>query len=353
MRSNFDKTGLKFTIKFISGIFLLYFFVSFSSQTIFDFLLSGQSQISGAGDENLALVIVPEIQEEPGPKPIVLGFVGDIMLDRGVNKIVSSYKGGDFDTVFNQSRMELSSLDLLFGNLEGPVSDKGRDLGGLYSFRMDPAVVDSLANASFDVLSFSNNHSGDWGEEALDDTVRRLRNAGIEVVGAGLSAEEAYAPIIVSVRNTEVGLLSFTESAGMYRGPKVALANEARIRSGVESLKENGNVDFIVVHFHFGDEYQSKPNDQQRKLARLAIDSGADLVVGTHPHVTQTVERYNGGLIAYSLGNFVFDQHFSEETMRGWLLKTYLSDGKLSEVEICDTRLNSLFQPVIFPCVSI
>lgn len=343
MKSSFDKEGFKFTVEFISWVFLLYVLVSFSSDLVFGNMDFGEAQAS---------IISSEISAEGKVSLITLGFVGDIMLDRGVESAVSSHGGNDFKFIFKRVETELNNLDFLFGNLEGPVSDKGVEQGALYSFRMRPPAIEGLLYAGFDILSLSNNHTGDWGEIALKDTIGRLKTAGIAVVGAGSSAEEAYAPVIIDIKGVKTAYLSFTESAGIYKGESVALATDAKVKESVEWLKRSDQADFIVVHFHFGDEYQDKPNERQNKLSRLAVDSGADLVVGSHPHVTQTVEKYKDGIIVYSLGNFVFDQYFSDETMRGWLLKTHLKNGKISLVEFCDVSINLLFQPVIIACKS-
>lgn len=103
----------------------------------------------------------------------------------------------------------------------------------------------------------------------------------------------------------------------------------------------------VIVSFHFGEEYQSKSNSIQKFWAKLAIDSGADLVIGHHPHVIQEIEKYKGKYIAYSLGNFVFDQGFSQETMRGLLLKVIIENGKIKEVIPIEIKINKFFQPEI------
>ncbi|MDO8569793.1 MAG: CapA family protein [bacterium] len=351
MEEKFDSTGFKFVVKFIGQFVLLYFMTSFLSGFVFGKIYEEREYVFEVDQENLATVRSPEVFLDKKLPPIILGFVGDIMLDRGVEDVTLSNGGGDFKFVFKRVEKELNNIDLLFGNLEGPISDKGSDLGALYSFRMNPNAVEGLLYAGFDVLSMANNHVGDWGEEAIGDSVSRLKNSGIETVGAGFSQEEAYQPVIVGVGGLKVAFLSFTESAGIYRGSNIALTTEAKVRESVASLKEANLADFIVVSFHFGDEYEKESNERQKKLSYAAVDSGADLVVGSHPHVTQDMEKYKEGYIFYSLGNFVFDQYFSDETMRGWLLKVFVeSDGEVSQLEVCDVFINSLFQPVILPC---
>lgn len=351
MDGEFDSMGFKFVVKFIGQFILLYFVTLFLSDFVFGQIYEDREYVSGVDQENLALVASQEVLLAKKSSSVVLGFVGDIMLDREVEDVVLSIGKGDFKFVFDRAEEKLNKLDLLSGNLEGPISDKGRDLGSLYSFRMNPEASSGLIYAGFDVLSMANNHAGDWGEDAIIDSISRLKDSGIETVGAGFSEEEAYQPTIVEVGELKIALLSFTESTGIYRGSNVALATEAKVRENVASLKEVHPADFIVVYFHFGDEYQKEPNERQKKLSRMAVDAGARLVVGSHPHVTQGMEKYKEGFIFYSLGNFVFDQYFSNETMRGGLLKVFVeSDGEVSNLELCDVFINNLFQPMVLPC---
>ncbi|OHA91090.1 MAG: hypothetical protein A2665_01330 [Candidatus Zambryskibacteria bacterium RIFCSPHIGHO2_01_FULL_46_30] len=350
MEVEFDRTGFKFVVRFAAQFTLIYFLVSFSSNLFFDNIYGDHGYALEVGKENLASVISHETSSADNPA-ITLGFVGDIMLDRGVWQVVSINGRGDFKFIFERSQEELNNLDLLFGNLEGPVSDKGRDLGALYSFRMNPDVIDALLYAGFSVLSLANNHAGDWGEEALRDSINRLGRAGISHVGAGLSAEEAYKPLVFDVDGFKVAILAFTESTGIYEGGNIALAREEKVRESIQSAQNTDIADFIVAYFHFGDEYQREPNERQRKLSYAAVDSGADLVIGSHSHVTQSAEKYKDSLIVYSLGNFVFDQYFSDETMRGWLLKVFIgSDGEVVGMKLCDVFINPLFQPVVLSC---
>lgn len=255
-----------------------------------------------------------------------LAFVGDIMLDRGVRgKVAKAEKGWDW---LFEGVSTLGKHDVLFGNLEGPVSLRGVDLKNLYSFRMTPEVLPALVRVGFDVLSVANNHIGDWGREALEDTLNNLDSAGLLAVGAGLRTEDVFQPTIIKKNGLTIGFLAASDVGPEWLQPKdgesgVSLAADPRFLEAVKQAA--GQTDFLVVSFHFGDEYQIEPNDRQKSLARAAIDAGARLVVGHHPHVRQPIERYGAGVIAYSLGNFIFDQNFSAETKRGSLLQAELS----------------------------
>ncbi|MFH0712297.1 MAG: CapA family protein [Candidatus Jorgensenbacteria bacterium] len=274
----------------------------------------------------------------PSPE-ISLIFVGDIILDRAVKSKVEKIGNGDFSYPFLKIADVLQGVDIAAGNLEGPISDKGENVGSIYSFRMPPEALRGLTFAGFDVLFLANNHIGDWGAEALADTVSNLENAGIAAVGAGRTSAEAYAPEILEVKGVKIAFLAFSD----FFVSGAALAEETAVTDAILGAKATADV--VVVAYHFGEEYLTEPNERQMTLARLAIDAGADLVIGSHPHVIQPLEVYNGKYIAYSLGNFVFDQNFSEETMTGGLLKVFLEGKDIVSVALHEVGINGDFQP--------
>lgn len=277
---------------------------------------------------------------------VSLLFAGDIMLDRGVEKSVIN-NGGDFSFLFQKAGF-IKEYDIAFGNLEGPVSDKGEDLNNLYSFRMSPETAEALKEAGFDVLSIANNHAGDWGEGAFKDTVFRLEKENILAVGGGINEPDAARPKTAEVNGLKIGFLGFSDVGPNWLR---ATRDKAGILIADESLgdviKEAAkNSDTLVVSFHFGEEYQKTHNKRQENLSRAAIDAGAKIVVGHHPHVTQDIEKYQEGIIAYSLGNFIFDQNFSEETMEGAALEVILSkNGEIKSTNMKTIKLNKYYQP--------
>ncbi len=280
---------------------------------------------------------------------ITLTFGGDIMLDRGVKFSVRKNFGGDYSKLFENLDIFRKS-DIAFANLEGPVSDKGTDLHNLYSFRMDPPVLDILKNAGFDLVLFANNHVGDWGKEAFDDSLERMNVTGLKYTGAGKTRAEAVQPVIQTVKGMKIGFLGFTDV-----GPNklavgentsgILLANDPDYEAIISNAKKQ--VDSLVVTFHWGIEYQQESSKRQQELAHKAIDAGADLIIGTHPHVSQEIETYRGGLIAYSLGNLIFDQNFSAATMQGMILQvTY--DARTKSFKRYDkyiVKFSPQFQP--------
>lgn len=281
-------------------------------------------------------------------RDITATFVGDIMLDRGVRYSVQKNFDGDYSHLFDKTDY-LKASDITFANLEGPVSDTGTDLKNLYSFRMEPQVLDVIRSAGFDVVSFANNHIGDWGRQAFEDSLNRITSAGISFVGAGKTKREAEQPIIKEIKGMKIGFIGFSDV-----GPKqmeasdatsgILLASDPRFTEIIKNAKKQ--VDVLVVSIHWGIEYQEH-NVHQTELAHQAIDAGANLVVGHHPHVVQAIETYHNGLIAYSLGNFIFDQAFSKETMQGMAL-TVTFDAKDKSIRKYDkytSKLSPFFQP--------
>lgn len=324
---------------------------------------------------------------KPAKDPIKMIFVGDVMLDRGVEYMVNKYGSDDWKFPFLKVADFLKTADVVFGNLEGPISDKGYRAGSIYSFESDPKVIDSLIYADFSIMSVANNHMFDYTRAALEDTLDRLKETGIAYVGAGSDLEEAITPKFLEVKGNKIAFLAYAdfnvaawEAAQDLSG--FAPLNEENLKNGIAAAKEAG-ADIIIVSFHFGEEYQETPNAKQKKWAYFAVDNGANLVIGHHPHVIQPIEEYmppsetgilggsleyenlfnfklnaaktgeesenerERGWIAYSLGNFVFDQYFSEETTTGELLEVWANNGKITNIEGKKVLINRYYQPEI------
>jgi poly-gamma-glutamate synthesis protein (capsule biosynthesis protein) len=293
------------------------------------------------------LIAKTETQKEKR-EPITLAFVGDIMMDRGVRSVTNIHGGGEYDYITKYLDF-LNDYDIVFGNLEGPASDLGYDLNGKYSFRMAPKVIESLKKVNFSVLSVANNHAGDWGRDAFMDTVNRLKIDGVKVVGGGINYHDAERVSVVEVNDYTVGFVGFSDigpdwlEAGVNT-PGILLARSSYHDEVISRASEE--VDFLVVSYHFGEEYQSEANSRQRFLAKKAIEKGADAVIGHHPHVVQPIEIYKKGIIAYSLGNFIFDQNFSTETMEGMLLVIDIDEEKVN-FQTEKIEISPHFQPFL------
>lgn len=258
-------------------------------------------------------------------------FVGDMMFDRGVRDSVLNNATGDFSFLFKKTDF-IKEVDVAFGNLEGPVSDVGKEVGNLYSFRMHPTVLSALKETGFDVLSVANNHIADWGRTAFEDTLFRLKNEDIVPVDADLN--------IIEKNGIKIGFLGFSDVGPPL--PEILL--DKSFGDKIKNASEK--TDILVVSLHFGEEYQKIHNKRQEELAHLAIDNGAKIVIGHHPHVVQDIENYKDGVIAYSLGNFIFDQNFSEDTMKGLALEVAVfGNGEIKSVKNIPIKINNFFQP--------
>ncbi len=277
-----------------------------------------------------------------------LAFVGDIMLSRGVESSVNRYFGGNARELF-RNVPELKLADIAFGNLEGPASDKGADAGSIYSFRMPVETVGILKDAGFDALSFANNHVGDWGRDAFTDTLDRLAAGAISAVGTGANRTDAKVPKIIEKKGMKVGFLGFSDVgpnwlAATEGASGILLASDPNFDEIISTAAQS--VDTLVVSFHWGEEYSTEHTERQEMLARRAIDDGAKIIVGHHPHVAQDTENYKDGVIAYSLGNFIFDQAFSKDTRQGMLFSVRVKDGEVMQVNKKIVQFNEkTFQP--------
>ncbi|MFA6135952.1 MAG: CapA family protein [Candidatus Paceibacterota bacterium] len=277
-------------------------------------------------------------------------FVGDIMLSRAVGRQME--KNDDYTFPFKFSSDFLKSADITFGNLEGPISHRGNNQGSIYSFRANSRVVEGLIQSGFDVLSIANNHIWDWGRDALSDTLTILQDNNITPVGAGENFNEANSIKVVNSKGLKIGFLAYTN---LYPKSLEAEENEigisqwdvSSISNTVYRIKQNKEADIVVVSLHWGNEYEINSSQWQKDLAHKLIDAGADIIAGHHPHVAQEMERYKDGVIFYSLGNFIFDQSFSKETMEGLAGEVVLEGNKIKDVKTYKVPINQYFQPEI------
>lgn len=284
-----------------------------------------------------------------GERHYTLLFTGDIMLSRAVGARMAAEK--DWSLPFHGIADTLRDADLRYGNLECPVSDRGRNLHHLYSFRADPRVIAGLKFAGFNVVSQANNHAYDWGPEALLDSLERLRAAGISPVGAGQNLLAAHYPLLVNLQGLRIAFLAYVDiepreaTAGVDR-PGVAWLDPAQTLADIRFARTLA--DLVIVCPHWGVEYTPAPTSEQVALAHQMIDAGADLIVGSHPHVVQPVERYHTHWIAYSLGNFVFDQE-NPNTHRGLMLKAIVRNRHIVSVVQVPIEINSSYQALLAP----
>jgi len=267
----------------------------------------------------------------PSTSTFSLLFGGDVMLGRSVNTRMIKYQ--DFSWPFKNISALLSSADLTTINLESPFrsgclpTDKG------LIFCSDPRSIAGLITSGVDIVNLANNHIGNQGEEGFAETISILSKAGMVSIGHG-------SPSIKIIKNTKLAFLGFNDIPPLI--PYISSSSQENIDSQVSLAKKSADV--VIVVIHWGNEYRPR-SLRQVELAHLAIDSGADVVIGHHPHWVQEIETYKGKPIYYSLGNLVFDQMWSEETRKGILVRLMFSGNTLIGQEQIPIKISDYGQP--------
>lgn len=245
--------------------------------------------------------------------------VGDICFGQGMREFSVKHS----DRVFEGVRDLVRSVDLAVANLESPLSDRGQPIPGKKSelltgkisrtvhMRGCPASAALLANSGFRVVSLANNHIFDYGPDAVIDTLDSLDVAGVIAVGAATDGSHSCQPVTIASKELTIKLLAFSAFTGgeIQGGVSIAPLTPKVILPAVESARQEA--DIVIVSYHWGMEGMEYPFWKDVELARATIASGAALVLGHHPHFLQGIEKYRDGLIAYSLGNFLFDPDFA------------------------------------------
>lgn len=304
-------------------------------------------------DNNTEALTTPIAEPTPQSTTWSLVSLGDIMLSRHVEKKMLAQP-----TLFEYPYLKMKdhlSADIVFGNLETPLVDGPPVPAGKMVFRADTRNASALKKYGFNVLSLANNHALDAGQKGLTNTIELLEQTGIYFCGAGRDQQEAYAHKTISIGKFKVAFLAYNDNdvvppyteAGVNASgqprPGTAFMQGADLVQAIALARQES--DFVIISMHSGHEYKALPNNRQVAFAREAIDLGADLVIGHHPHVVQTAEVYKDKYIFYSLGNFIFDQMFSNETRRGLLLKINLSDNKIDTIQLVPTVIEDYVQP--------
>jgi hypothetical protein len=241
----------------------------------------------------------------PVQDPVTLRFAGDVLLASHYEAQMWDSSGATFRGLFR-----LGGADATVVNLESPVTTRGKRITKPFNFRMHPRFLSALTGGGIDIVSIANNHIFDYGPRGLLDTISYLDSVGVRHVGAGRNALEAHRPVIDTIRGRVVAFLAYYgggEAPGAgTSSPGVARRELAEVCGDIRSLRNGGSSRYIVIILHWGTERATSPDRAQVAFAHALIDAGADAVVGHHPHVLQGIERYRRGVIAYSLGNFVF-----------------------------------------------
>lgn len=260
----------------------------------------------------------------PNPKTTII-LTGDIMLGRSVMK-TSLFKN-DPNYPFEKVSDVLQKADIVFGNLENPiinncpVSDTG------LKFCTDPKMISGLKNSGLDIVNIANNHTKNYGNNGFVQTEEQLIENGIEYVG-----DENL--VIKRINNISFGFLGFDFVSKKPMDSDYKMVTDSKAK-----------VDVLIVMVHWGIEYLPNPTDLQKSIADNLVKSGADLIVGSHPHWVQNVDFVDGKPIFYSLGNFVFDQPWSEETKNGLAIRLTYDEAKLSTIEKLPIYMKNFAQP--------
>ncbi|MCD6085646.1 AmmeMemoRadiSam system protein B [bacterium] len=227
-------------------------------------------------------------------------FVGDIMLDRGIESLMEK---NSIYYPFEKIHQFLKGVDFVVGNLEGPIVKNPPNFGvHSLKFAFSPEVTKVLSFSNFNLVSLANNHTFDMGETGFKETKEFLKQSHINFVGHPIRCDKDFL-----FKKENIIILAFNKTFPFN-------CSDEKITEIVKKIRKSNPKKFLIVIFHWGEEYQPKSSVFQQKLAHKVIEAGADLIIGSHPHVVQEIEKHQGKLIFYSLGNFVFDQYFSKET---------------------------------------
>ena len=251
---------------------------------------------------------------------------------------------------FEEIKELFQNYDIIFGNLETVLSNRGVQVPKRAPLRTKPDKIVYLKNTGFDSVNLANNHSMDYGETGLLDTISILKQNDLKFVGAGANIKDALKPVIFERNELKIGFLGFTSAGNIAKEESSGCAplNKGLIIKCISELRKK--VDILVVSLHWGIEYVFYPSPEQQKLARTLIDNGADLIIGHHPHVVQGIEKYMDKLIIYSLGNCNFgveqDKNYEGADI-GIVVSVEFSKDRIMNCELLPVKINSNYQPIL------
>jgi poly-gamma-glutamate synthesis protein (capsule biosynthesis protein) len=275
---------------------------------------------------------------------------GDVMLSRYVAAIMEQQRSVDYP--YEDIRGIVRSADVAIANLENPVGPGNRMPHTGLVFRANPPTIEGLKNAGFDMLSLGNNHMSDNGEAGIETTLNILTGAGFKISGAGRTEEEARAPAFMDIGNKRIAMLSYGDPRFANQVHFATDTAAGIARATAENMIEDvaqarSEADLVIISLHAGAEYLDTPDPAQQALLDDAVNAGADLVLGHHPHVVQPLTNNNGTWVISSLGNLVFDQMWSEATRRGMMLLFSFDGTDVREIEAVPILMHNNAQPRI------
>ena len=270
--------------------------------------------------------------QEVKPDVVKLTFVGDILMHGGqrksaYDKNTNSY---NFDGFFEDVKKYFDNRDFVIGSLETPIVKQEKDsmYSGYPNFKNPPQYVEAIKNAGINTVVMANNHIVDVGNKGAIETVAWVEKNNIKYTGAFKSEEEKNTnPVLfLEQNNIKLGLVNYTQSTNGYSSNLVNYIDIDKIKRDIQYAKEQ-KVDKIIVWLHFGSEYQRSPDEYQKNLVKEVANAGADIIIGSHPHVIQPFEILDiegrKVFVAYSLGNFISNQYWR-----------YSTDGLILNMEI-------------------
>ena len=283
---------------------------------------------------------LPAVARAPGSAQLL--FVGDVMLGRGIRPVRAQHGNG---YPLAQVAPIIHGADLSFANLESPLTVLAYFRGG-FNLHAEPAAAEALTLAGFDWVSVANNHSGDHGRGGMVDTLNALRGQNIGWAGGGDTESAARRPATRTVNGLRIALMAYdgTMSTIEAQGP-LAGSQQLDMDRAIGDIKaaRAAGADIVICSIHWGVEYSPTPTAGQRRIAQQLALAGADLVIGHHPHVVEPLEwirRADGrtSLVAYSLGNFLFDQWFSDPVMEGVIARVLVDKNGVTALNLIPTR---------------
>lgn len=282
---------------------------------------------------------------------IILDFAGDINFNEGSYPVAryDSKKKGILGGLSSDLVKEMKSANIMMLNNEFAYSTRGKKAANKsFTFRAKPSRVNILKEMGVDIVSLANNHALDYGRDALKDTFKTLDQAGIDYIGAGMNMDRAKSPIYYTVKNKKIAYVAASRvvfATDWYAtDSRLGMIGTYDPTLFIKSIREAAKKsDYVIAYLHWGVERKSYPESYQRALARKYIDAGADLVVGCHPHVLQGFEYYKGKPIAYSLGNF----WFNNANQNTGLLKLYLNEGGKTRLQILPAKAKNAYTYLI------
>jgi len=284
---------------------------------------------------------------------VSMAFVGDMSfgdfpfcIGYGVRSEIRNNK--DIN-IFKDVENILHKHDIVFGNLETVLSNESEMVDSLSSVEMrgDPSICNILKNAHFNCINIANNHILQHGEKPFQETINILTESGIVCVGSKSIHEWHCEPVIIEKGKKLIGILGYAFERDRYfkKESKYAFGYSDRILKDVNRLRSS--VDLLIVSCHWGLEFITRPSPYTITLARNIIDAGADLVIGHHPHVLQGIEKYKHGLIAYSLGNFIFDMLWDKRLRESMVLSVCWSSRDVINYKIIPIFINDSYHPLV------